>query len=87
MKLIEKRICVDKEGRLSLPMEIINAAALQPDTEMTVTVVIPEEGMLPCPLMVVSPDIPVTFAFAPDNDEDASAEGTSPFANGRERAD
>ncbi len=62
MKLIEKRICVDKEGCLPLPMELINAAALQLDKEMTVTVVIPEEGMLPYLLMVVSLDIPVTFS-------------------------
>jgi len=74
MKLIEKHICVDKEGRLPLPMEFINAAALQPGTEMTVTVVSLEDGVLPCPLMVVSPDIPITFAFTPDNGEDENEE-------------
>ena len=74
MKLIEKRICVDKEGRLPLPMEFINAAAIQPDSEMTVTLAISEEGLLPCPVMVVSPDTPVTFAFAPDCDEDEEPE-------------
>jgi len=69
MKLIEKRICVDKEGRLQLPIEFINVAALQPGTEMSVTIVIPEEGLPPCPLMVVSPDAHVTFAFAPECSE------------------
>jgi len=74
MKLIEKRICVDKEGRLPLPMEFINAAAIQLDSEMTVTLAISEEGLLPCPVMVVSPDAPVAFAFAPDNGEDGDTE-------------
>lgn len=74
MKLIEKRICVDKEGRLPLPMEFINAAAIQPDSEMTVTLAISEEGLLPCPVMVVSPDVPVAFAFAPDYGEDGDTE-------------
>lgn len=80
MKLIEKHICVDKEGRLPLPMEFINAAALQPGTEMTVTVVSPEDGVLPCPLMVVSPDIPIAFAFTPDNGEDENEEMEDDFA-------
>ena len=70
MKLIEKRICVDKEGRLPVPMEFINAAAIQPGTEMTVTLAIPGEGPISSPLMIVSPDGPVTFTFAPDYDED-----------------
>ncbi|MDA8227581.1 MAG: hypothetical protein M0T74_07735 [Desulfitobacterium hafniense] len=74
MKLIEKRICLDNEGRLQLPMEFINVAALQPGAELTVTLAIPEEGLLPCPVMVVSPDAPVAFAFAPDCGEDEEPE-------------
>jgi hypothetical protein len=70
MKLIEKRICVDKDGRLPVPMEFINAAAIQPGTEMTVTLAIPAKEPISSPLMIVSPDGPVTFTFAPDYDED-----------------
>ncbi len=80
MKLIEKRICVDKGGRLLVPMEFINAAALQPGTEMSVTLAIPEEGMPPCPLMVISPDAPVTFAFAPDYDDGDELEEDDDFS-------
>ena len=66
MKLIEKRICVDKEGRLILPAELVNAAAFHPGTEVTVTLAISEEGLLPCPVMIVTTDVPVAFGFTPD---------------------
>lgn len=77
MKLIEKRICVDKRGCIQLPREFINAAAIQPGAKMTVTIVMKEECLLPCPVMVISPDGPVVFTFASSPHENETPEDGS----------
>lgn len=78
MKLIEKHICVDKEAKLPLPIEFINAAALQPDAEMTVVLAVPENGEFPFPMMTVIPEDSVLFSFAQDCGEDEEDELSVP---------
>lgn len=64
MKLIKKHIFADEEGRLKLPLELIKMADIKPGSELEITLIIPEDGMLPCPFMVVSSNAPVVFEFA-----------------------
>ncbi len=44
------------------------------------TLAIFEEGVIPCPVMFVSPDDSAVFAFAPDDDKDTNEEIEDDFA-------
>lgn len=74
MKLMKMRASVDKEGRLILPAESVNTSGFQPGSGVSVTLTIPEDGELPCPVMVITPEDLVMFTFAPDCDESEEPE-------------
>jgi len=74
MKLMKTHASVDKEGRLILPAEFVNTSGFQPGGEVSVTLTIPEDGELPCLVMVITPGSPVMFAFAPDCEESEESE-------------
>lgn len=78
MKLMKTRASVDKEGRLILPAESVNTSGFQPGGEVSVTLTIPEDGELPCPVMVVTPESSVMFTFAPDCEESEEPEEDEP---------
>ncbi|WP_368488040.1 hypothetical protein [Clostridium sp. BJN0013] len=74
MKLMKMRASVDKEGRLIFPADSVNTAGFHPGGEVSVTLTIPEDGELPCPVMVITPENPIMFTFAPECDESEEPE-------------
>lgn len=74
MKLMKTLASVDKDGRLILPAESVNAAGFQPGGEVSVTQTIPEDGEPPCPVMVITSESPAMFTFAHDCDESEEPE-------------
>jgi len=54
MKLIEMHICVNQEGRIMIPDELLGTAGLKPGDQLQVTMALREENDNLCPLVLLT---------------------------------